>query len=109
MKTIKIISLNLSVEKVCSLAGKIKGFMFSIRRKEGKLFAFGKEQKVGIHMLFVFFPLIVAWLDNQKRIREIKVMRPFLSFHEEKAKYVLEIPYDNRVLGKLRRASKLDF
>jgi len=95
------------VERITSILGMMRGLMFS--KKRNLLFVFKKEQEVGIHMLFVFFPIIVVWMDEKKRIKAIKVMKPFVSLHEERAKYVLEVPYDKRVFNVLKKKSKLSF
>ena len=94
-------------EKITSLLGMAKGLMFS--KKKSLLFEFKKENKVGIHMLFVFFPLIVVWLDSKKRIKKVRKMIPFLSVHEERAKYVLEVPFEKRLFSRLNRMKSLRF
>lgn len=87
-KTIKV--------KICkSFFSKFLGKMFSFSKKP-LLFVFSKEQKVSIHMLFVFMPLTVIWLDKNKRIVKIKKMKPFVSFGAERAMYVLEIPLSSK-------------
>ena len=44
-----------NAKKITSFLGMARGLMFS--KKESLLFVFKNERKVGIHMLFVFFPL----------------------------------------------------
>jgi len=104
--------INLKVQRCESLFSKLYGFMFSFSRKKAKLFVFPHEQHVGIHMLFVFFPLIVIWLDAHKRIIDFKLMKPFGSLHSADAKYVLEIPYTKeteRILNRLAVGTQLKF
>lgn len=45
-----------------------------------------------IHMLFVFFPLYIIWLDNQKNVVDIKKAYPFQLFSAPRnpACYVIE-------------------
>lgn len=107
MKIVKIKPLNLKAQKITSMFGMARGLMFS--KKKNILFVFPKEQKVGIHMLFVFFPIITIWLDSKKKIKKVQVMKPFISFQEEKARYVLEVPYSAKLLSRLRRMSTLRF
>jgi len=59
---------------------KFRGLMFS------------KKKNAGIHMLFVFYPIQVIWLDYRFKIVDIKRMLPFISFHipKQKAKYIVE-------------------
>jgi len=83
--------------KVCNtLISKILGFMFSFSKKP-LLFVFDKEKPISIHMLFVFQKLLVVWLDENRKIIDVAVMKPFISFKTEKAKYVLEIPLRSKL------------
>ena len=107
MKFVKIKPLNLKAQKITSLSGMARGLMFS--KKKNLLFEFRKEQNVGIHMLFVFFPIIAVWIDKNKKIKNVKRMKPFVSFHEEKAKYILEIPFDKKLFLRLRKLRNLKF
>lgn len=70
------------------------GKMFSLSKKP-ILFVFPEEQEVQIHMLFVFMPLLVFWLDKNKEVVQVKKMKPFASFESARAKYILEIPLKN--------------
>jgi uncharacterized membrane protein (UPF0127 family) len=82
--------------QICdSIWSKASGLMFS--KKKNLVFVFDQEKRVGLHMLFVFFPIDVLFLDKNKRIIEIKRnFRPF-SFYtsKEKAKYVVELVEKN--------------
>ncbi len=82
-----------------SLFKKFKGLMFE--RKENfdyaLVFDFGCEVKTraSVHMLFVFFPIDLIFLDNQKRVVDIKEkFRPFeLNYTPKKpARYLIELP-----------------
>ena len=81
--------------KVCdNFFSRIRGLMFFSKPKP-TLLVFPKESKVGIHMLFVFFPLDIIWLDSNYKIVAIrKNVRPFSGVYYPKtsAKYVLELP-----------------
>jgi uncharacterized protein len=82
--------------EICdNIFSKMMGKMFSFNKKP-LLFVFDKEQDVKIHMLFVFMPLLVIWLDENKKIIQIKKMKPFISFEGARAKYVLEIPLNSK-------------
>ena len=56
---------------------------------------FRREQKVYMHMLFVFFPIDVLILNRHKEIVEIKrKFKPFSFWNsKEKAKYVIELAF----------------
>ncbi len=104
---IKIIPLGIKAEYVSNIFMQLKGLMFS--GKKNLLFDFKKERTAGIHMLFVFFPLIVVWIDSENKIKKIRIMKPFASFAKGKARYILEIPYDAKIWNKLKRIRKLKF
>lgn len=80
--------------KVCSSSfSKAIGLMFS-KKKKSLVFAFGREKIVPLHMLMVFYPIDVLFLDKNKKIVEIKEnFRPF-SFYtpKRKALYIIELP-----------------
>ena len=125
MRLINIKPLGIKAERITGILGMARGLMFS--KKRNLLFEFNREQKVGIHMLFVFFPIIAVWIVDEKppgfshagkrslsqhknkRIKKVKVMKPFVSFHEEKAKYVLEMPYDKKLFVRMRKSRGLKF
>ena len=82
--------------KVCkSLFSRARGLMFSKRIKDScLLFVFPKEERVSLHMFFVFFPIDVLFLNEKKEIVDLK--QNFLPFtvhtSRKPAKYVLEMP-----------------
>ncbi len=81
--------------------GKARGLMFS--KKKNLIFVFEKEKRISLHMLFVFFPIDVLFLDKDKKIIEIKKdFKPFGFYKsKKKAKYVVEIavPEDKKEYG----------
>jgi uncharacterized membrane protein (UPF0127 family) len=100
---VRIKSLKINAKVCKSFLSKIMGFMLCFSRKNARLFMFDMEKHVDIHMFFVFFPLIVVWLDKKMEIIKIKKMIPFISYSRAKAKYVLEIPYSDKVWMKLNK------
>jgi len=74
-----------------SLWKKARGLMFS--KKKNLMFVFDKERKVSLHNFFVFFPIDILYLDDDKRIVEVK--KNFMPFSyympRNKAKYIVEI------------------
>lgn len=85
--------LNIEAEKCSSLFSIFKGFMFSRRKNaKAKLFIFSRELHADIHMFFVFFPIVVIWIDKNKKVVECSLAKPFSFYKTHKAKYVLEIP-----------------
>ncbi|MBW2982262.1 DUF192 domain-containing protein [Candidatus Woesearchaeota archaeon] len=84
-----------------------RGLMFS--KKKNLIFVLDQERIIGLHMIFVFFPIDVLFLDKNKRIIEIKKnLKPF-SFYisKNKAKYVAEIAKNKR--KNYRLGEKIDF
>ena len=74
---------------------RLKGLMFSSRLRTGKgiILAFSSDRQIDIHMLFVFFPLDIIWIDAKGKIvhiaRRVKPFAPFV--RGEKASYILEV------------------
>lgn len=81
-------------EKVCrSIFSKSLGLMFS-RKSNSLIFVFREEKIIPLHMLFVFYPIDVLFLNKEKIIVEIKEnFRPFAFYTpKNKAKYIIELP-----------------
>ena len=82
---------------------KFKGLMFS-RLEKGKslIFVLDFESRLNsaIHMLFVFFPLDVVFLDASKKVVDVRKAYPFVSFilPRFKSKYVIEMNAGENVL-----------
>lgn len=74
-----------------SLWRKARGLMLSPQKD--LVFAASAEQKIPLHMLFVFYPIDVIYLDNKKRVVEMKEsFLPFTFYNpRHKAQYVLEL------------------
>ncbi|MBN1248556.1 MAG: DUF192 domain-containing protein, partial [Anaerolineae bacterium] len=68
----------------------------SIGPHEALLFVEASESRLGsaIHMLFVFFPIGVVWLDGTGVVVDTRVARPFRPFYapRQAARYFLEGP-----------------
>ena len=82
--------------KVCkNFLNKSMGLILHKKLKDkGLVFIFNKEKKVSLHMIFVFFPIDVLYLDKNKKVIEMKKdFKPF-SFYipKKRAKYILELP-----------------
>ncbi len=81
-----------------SIALRALGLMFSrpLKDKEGLLLVNEIEsvEMSAIHMLFVFYPIDVVWMDKGKKVVDIKRnAKPFALRYapKRKAKYVLEL------------------
>ena len=74
-----------------NIISKAIGLMFSKKSDKSLIFVFKKEKIVPLHMLFVFYPIDVLFLNKEKKIVEMKEnFRPF-SFYspENKTKYII--------------------
>ncbi len=75
-----------------------RGLMFRGRQAvaDGRvlLFVEGRESvaQTTIHMLFVFFPIAVVWLDGEKRVVDKVLARPFRPYYAPRrpARYYVE-------------------
>ena len=69
------------------------GLMFKFPKNDGLLFIFRKEVFVSLHTFFVFFPIDVVYLNQEKKVIKIrKKLIPFTLFIPPvKCKYILEL------------------
>lgn len=74
------------------------GLMFRTRNTKPCLFEFNNPQKFKLTSLFVFFNFIVIWLDKNKKVLDIRKIKPFtfcISSQKNFSK-VLEIPINKK-------------
>lgn len=80
-----------------NIISKAIGLMFHPKIKdEGYIFSFKEVIKVTIHMLFVFQTIDVVFLDENKKVIELKKdLKPFTLYTaKNKSKYFIEFPKD---------------
>ena len=79
-----------------NIFSKAKGLMFSKKIEDrGLVFIFKKDRIWSLHMLFVFFPIDVLWLNKDYKIVDMKEnFAPFslLAKPKEKSRFVVELP-----------------
>ncbi|MFH1133513.1 MAG: DUF192 domain-containing protein [Nanoarchaeota archaeon] len=95
-----------------SIPSKALGLMFHRKLKdEAFLFLFKGKQRVSLHMLFVFFPIDVLFLDEKKRVVELKErLLPFAFYSPKKAACtVIELPAGTVSRTKTRIGDKISF
>ena len=93
--------------KVCkSFFSKLRGLMFS--KPKMLVFDFDREEYRSLHMFFVFFPIDLVFLDENKTVIEIKKdFKPFTIYNSKtKAQYVIEIPA-GRIQDKVNIGDKV--
>jgi uncharacterized membrane protein (UPF0127 family) len=89
------------------------GLMFHppLREDEAYIFVEGRESRslTTIHMLFVFFPLGIIWLNADRRVVDKVLARPFRPYYapSSPAQYYLECP--PHVLERVQIGDQLEF
>lgn len=92
-----------------------RGLMFRRRRAvaDGQVYLFveGCESvaRATIHMLFVFFPIAVLWLDGERRVVDSALARPFRPYYAPRkpARYYVE--GHPSLLERVRVGDRLEF
>ena len=78
-------------------AQRMRGLMFRAKPNYALILCMPKESRIGsaIHMMFVFYPLDVLFLDSKKQVVDkVLGLKPFALNYVPKraAKYVVELP-----------------
>jgi len=91
-----------------SFISRMFGLMFSWKPR-ALLMVFPTMQRIGIHMVFVFFPIDVAWLDDTRRIVALKKnLRPFSAITpKERAQFVIELPTGMIEASKMKAGDRI--
>ncbi|MBN2566641.1 DUF192 domain-containing protein [Candidatus Woesearchaeota archaeon] len=87
------------------------GLMFRRRITDtGYVFEFSRPQRLGLHMLFVFFPIDCIFLDEDRKAVDLKEgFRPFTFYtSRQKAKYLIEAPAGT-IEGKVRLGDRISW
>ncbi len=90
------------------------GLMFRSRKSvkdKAWVFAFHRPRQVSLTMFFVFFPIDVLFLDDSKKIVELKKnLRPFGFYTpKHKVKYVVELKEETVKNKKIKLNDVLKF
>jgi uncharacterized membrane protein (UPF0127 family) len=90
-----------------------RGLMFrrSLPEDQVYLFVEGRESvaQTTIHMLFVFFPIGVVWLDRDKRVVDLTLARPFRPYYapQSPAQFFVEGPPS--LVERVRVGDQMEF
>lgn len=69
---------------------KFFGLMFS--KRKNVYFEFKKDGRYGVHTCFVFFPLMIYFLDGNKKVVDKVKLKPFRFYKpQNKCKYIVEL------------------
>ncbi|MFA5930757.1 MAG: DUF192 domain-containing protein [archaeon] len=86
---------------------RTKGLMFEDKKKFNYAlvfdFPFESRVRTSLHMIFVFFPIDVLFLDKQQKIVDKVTLQPFIPNYTPKkaAKFVIEMPHGKAKLAKI--------
>tara|TARA_Y100000310_G_scaffold264291_1_gene274918 strand:+ start:2765 stop:3103 length:339 start_codon:yes stop_codon:yes gene_type:complete len=108
-KTKKIV---ISEDEECckSILSKAKGLMFSRRVWRPLVFFFDREQKVSIHMFFVFFPIDVVYLNEGRKVVCVKDnVSPFRVVEPVNCKYIVELAENSVKKYKIEKGDVIGF
>jgi uncharacterized membrane protein (UPF0127 family) len=80
-----------------SIASKAKGLMFTTEStviEKALIFEFNTPSSQSIHMFFVFYPIDIVFLDENKKVVDmVEGLKPFLIYNSRRpSKYVVELP-----------------
>lgn len=90
-----------------------RGLMFRRGLPEGEVYFFegGRESVVeaSIHMLFVFFPIAVVWLDRDGRVVDKALAQPFRPYYAPQRPARSYVEGDPSLLGGVSVGDELEF
>ncbi|MBI5881422.1 DUF192 domain-containing protein [archaeon] len=101
--------------RVCRSAGsKARGLMFtneSAVKNSALVFEFNSERFQSMHMFFVFYPIDVLFLDERRKVVEMKKeFRPWQVYNAaKKAKYVIELPSNTIIKTKTTVGDRIEW
>jgi uncharacterized membrane protein (UPF0127 family) len=95
-----------------TMFSQVMGLMFrkSIPYDYSMIFILKKPSQVGIHMLFVFFPIEVIFLNEEKKIRGLFRLRPWVGYKAmEDIKYIIEMKAGTIEMFHLCTGEEMEF
>jgi uncharacterized membrane protein (UPF0127 family) len=90
----------------------VLGLMFrkSIPYDYSMIFILKKPSQVSIHMLFVFFPIDVIFLNKEKKIMGFSRLRPWVGYKAmEDIKYIIEMKAGTIEMFHLCAGGQMEF
>ena len=98
--------------KLCDdILSKFIGLMFSRKLNKVLIFKFNKGHKISLHMMFVFYPIDVLFLNKNKIVVDKKEnFKPFTFYKsKKKAMYAIELPEKTISRTKTEIGDKIEF
>lgn len=87
----------IDVKKV-GYIGKFTGLMLKSSGTDNLLFEFKKDVGLSIHSLFVFFSFLAVWVDENNKVVDFKLVKPFRFSVKSKKEFrrLIEIPVNRK-------------
>ncbi len=111
MQSIALTNFVKEIKHCTTPLSKALGLMFTRQKNKALVFNFKKNTRVSLHMFFVFYPIDVVYLDENKRVIALKEnFRPFTFYApKQKCRYVIELPLDTINKHDLELGSEITF
>ena len=100
-----------SAKRADTVASRCVGLMFSKPSRTALVLEFPQEQKISLHMAFVFYSIDVIFVNGRKKVVDVKKgFRPF-SFYasSKKAVYAIELPAGTVEKTMTREGHEMEF
>jgi uncharacterized membrane protein (UPF0127 family) len=101
-----------NIEFTRTTFSQVMGLMFrkSITYDYSMIFILKKPSQVSIHMLFVFFPIDVIFLNKEKKIMGFSRLRPWVGYKAmEDIKYIIEMKAGTIEMFHLCTGGQMEF
>ena len=94
-----------------SILSRSLGLMFTKREQAALILKFEKEEQISLHMMFVFYPIDVIFVNKRKQVVDLKEnLRPFDTYvSARKALYAIELPKGTIGSTKTKAGHKIEF
>ena len=101
-----------NIEFARTMRKQVLGLMFreSIPPDYSMIFILKKPSRVNVHMLFVFFPIDLIFLNDEKKVMGFSRLKPWIGFKAmEDIKYVLEMKAGTIDKFNLSKGGQMEF
>lgn len=87
------------------------GLMFSKPQQAALVLKFPEDERINLHMAFVFYPIDVIFANRRREVVDIREdFRPFETYvSKRKAKYAIEVPAGTVKQTRTKAGHKIEF